>query len=158
VELIGSKEKVSETELQILRLAALYHDAGFIESSKNHEALGADMVRKLLPKHHFDNELVEVICGMILATKLPQSPLTQLEKIICDADLDYLGREDFYEIGNRLFEELKNAEVVDSEREWNLVQKTFLESHKYHTAYGKQNREANKQERLQEIRDKLKKR
>ena len=32
------------------------------------------------------------------ATKIPQTPLTKLEEIICDADLDYLGREDFFEI------------------------------------------------------------
>ena len=88
---------------------------------------------------------------MIMATKIPQTPQTPLEKILCDADLDYLGREDFYSIGLRLFEEMKTRGFVESEREWNLIQKTFLESHRYHTAYSRANREGRKQQHLQEI-------
>jgi len=155
---IAESEQLNEEEIKILRLAALLHDAGFIESAKDHEMHGAKLTRDLLPGYGIPADQVEVIAHMIMATRLPQSPVTLLENVLCDADLDYLGRADFYEIGNKLFEELKNAEVVDSEREWNLVQRTFLESHKYHTAYGKKNREAPKQERLQEIREKLKKR
>jgi uncharacterized protein len=91
-----------------------------------------------------------------LATRIPQSPLTKLEKVLCDADLDYLGRKDFYEIGGRLLEELKEEGVVETEREWNLVQKTFLESHRYHTRFSKENREAKKREHIQEILAKFK--
>ena len=76
-----------------------------------------------------------------MATRIPQSPSTKLEKILCDADLDYLGRDDFYEIGSRLFEELRDQGVVETEREWNLVQKTFLDSHRYHTNFSKINRQ-----------------
>lgn len=99
---------------------------------------------------------MEAIAGMIMATRLPQSPTTLLEKILCDADLDYLGRDDFYEIGGRLFAELKEQEVVETEREWNIMQRTFLQSHRYHTRFGQTNREPGKQERLQEISAKLK--
>jgi hypothetical protein len=86
-----------------------------------------------------------------MATKIPQTPQTQLERILCDADLDYLGRDDFFSIGSRLFEEMKGRGFVESEREWNLIQKTFLESHRYHTAFSRANREEMKQQHLQEI-------
>ena len=86
-----------------------------------------------------------------MATRLPQSPVTQLEKILCDADLDYLGREDFYEVGGKLFEEFKSQGIVETEREWNLVQKTFLQSHRFHTHYSQTHREPSKQKRLHEI-------
>ena len=66
---------------------------------------------------------------MIMATKIPQTPTNQLDKILCDADLDYLGRDDFFEIGNRLFAEMKERGFIESEREWNLIQKVFLENH-----------------------------
>jgi len=148
---IAKSEKATGQEIKILRVAALLHDIGFIHSSKNHEEKGAEMARELLPEFGFDSVIVEAIVNMILATKLPQSPVTKLEKILCDADLDYLGRGDFYEIGGRLYEEMKAAGVVETEREWNLVQRTFLQSHRYHTAFGKVNREAQKQDRLQEI-------
>ena len=153
---IAQSEELTAEETKLLRLAALLHDVGFIHSPKNHEEKGAEMTREILPPYGFNPEQIETICKMILATRLPQSPTTKLEKILCDADLDYLGREDFYEIGGRLFLEMKVGGVVETEREWNLVQKTFLESHRYHTNYSKANREDLKKRRIQEIALKLK--
>jgi TolB-like protein/predicted metal-dependent HD superfamily phosphohydrolase/Flp pilus assembly protein TadD len=153
---IANTEQVPESEVKLLRVAALFHDSGFIHSPKNHEEKGAELAREILPIYGFNPEQIEIICNMILATRIPQSPSTPLEKILCDADLDYLGRDDFYEIGGRLLEELKAYGIVETEREWNLVQKTFLESHRFHTSYGKATRENAKKERLQEIITKLK--
>lgn len=149
--LIAEHEQIAAEESKLLRLAALYHDAGFIHSPKNHEEKGAVMARESLPQFGLSDEQVTVIANMILATRIPQSPTNILDKILCDADLDYLGREDFYEIGGRLLEELKAQGVVETEREWNLVQKTFLESHRYHTRFSKENRESKKHQHIQEI-------
>ncbi len=155
---IARNEQVKEDEIKIIRLAALFHDAGFIHSSKDHEEKGAQMAREMLPSFGFTSDQIEIIGNMILATRLPQSPTTHLEKILCDADLDYLGREDFYTTGESLFNEMQEQGVVESEREWDLVQRTFLQSHNYHTNYSKTNRESSKQERLEEIIAKLKNR
>ena len=152
---IALREGVTEEETKLIRVAALLHDAGFIYSPKNHEEKGAAMTREILPSHGFNSQRVEIICNMILATRLPQSPQTKLEKILCDADLDYLGRDDFYEIAGKLFREMLAQGVVETEREWNLVQRTFLQSHRYHTDYSKSNRENAKSNRLQEISSKL---
>ncbi len=149
--IIAKHEQLSEDEVNLLKLAALYHDAGFIHSPKNHEQKGAEMAGEMLPVFGLNENLIEIIQGMILATRIPQSPSNHLEKILCDADLDYLGRDDFYEIGGRLLEELKAQGVVETEREWNLVQKTFLESHRYHTKFSKENREGKKHQHIQEI-------
>jgi tetratricopeptide (TPR) repeat protein len=148
---IAKTERLKEDDIQLLKLAALFHDAGFIHSPKNHEVKGAEMAKEILPAYGLNAEQVEAIANMIKATRIPQSPATQLEKILCDADLDYLGRDDFYEIGGRLLEELKTQGVVETEREWNLVQKTFLESHRYHTKFSKETREDKKQQHLEEI-------
>lgn len=156
-ERIAGHESVSADEKKLIQLAALLHDIGFIHGAREHEARGAEMVRELLPRFGFDTIQIETIANMILATKLPQSPQTQLEKILCDADLDYLGRDDFFEISNKLFQEMKDAGVVENEREWNLVQRTFLQGHRYHTGYSKAIREAGKQRRLNEIVEQLKK-
>ena len=155
---IAESEKISRDEIKLLRLAALFHDAGFIRSSANHEERGTEMAREILPAYGLSCDQIDTICGMIMATRIPQSPSNQLERILCDADLDYLGRDDFYEIGGRLFEELRDQTIVETEREWNLVQKTFLDSHRYHTNYSKTNRESFKHQRLQEIVAKLKNR
>jgi len=155
---IAEIEEVNEDEIKLLRLAALYHDAGFIHSSRDHELRGAQMAGEILTNFGLRKEEIEMIANMILATKLPQSPKTRLEKILCDADLDYLGRDDFYQTGGKLLEEMKTGGVVETDREWNIMQKTFLESHRYHTDFSKANREPKKQERLQEISLKLKNR
>ena len=156
--LIAEQERVGEEEVKIIRLAALLHDIGFIYAAKNHEEKGAELTRELLPAFGFSKDTIEIIYNMIVATRLPQSPTTQLEKILCDADLDYLGRDDFYEIGVKLFEEMKAGGAVEDEREWNLVQRTFLQSHRFHTAFSKANREEAKNVRLSELTEKLKRR
>jgi len=153
--LIAGNEKLTIDEISLLRVAALFHDVGFTHSSKDHEEHGAKLAKEMLPAFGLTHDQIDVIGKMILATKLPQSPDTPLEKILCDADLDYLGRDDFYETGGRLLEEMKAVGVVETETEWNIMQKTFLESHKYHTDFSKANREPFKQERLQEIALKL---
>lgn len=152
---IAEEENLSENEIKLLRIATLYHDAGFTSVYKNHEEEGCEMVRKTLPEYGYKPAEIDAICGMIMATKIPQRPETKLEEIICDADLDYLGRNDFKPISNTLFEEMKIYVHVHGEKEWYNIQKNFLESHKYYTNFGKLNREPLKQQHLKEIRSLL---
>lgn len=152
---IAETERVTAEEISLIRLAALLHDAGFIREAKNHEAHGAAMAREILPAYGLSDAQIASICSMIMATQLPQSPQNKLDKILCDADLDYLGRDDFFEIGARLYQEIKAAGLVETEREWNLVQRTFLQGHKYHTAFSRTQREPVKQQHLIELQAKL---
>lgn len=154
--IIAKAEGLSEDDIKLLRVAVLLHDIGFIKSGKHHEQTGTEMTHNILPSFGFSEEQIEIICNMILATRLPQSPSTQLEKVLCDADLDYLGRDDFHPIATKLSHEMMKNGIVETEREWNLVQKTFFESHRYHTTYSKTNREPQKQKHLQEIVESLK--
>ena len=88
---------------------------------------------------------------MIQATKIPQEPKNILEEIIADADLDYLGRSDFYPISYSLFEELKSMEAIKTEDEWNRIQVNFLEQHHFFTKTCINKRKAEKQKRLMEL-------
>ena len=80
-----------------------------------------------------ERNLSEIGLRMTSVREIPQNPKNLLEEILCDADLDYLGREDFFKIGNHLFEELKSYKIVNTEREWDLLQIRFLEQHQYFT-------------------------
>lgn len=126
--------EISAYETTLLKTAALFHDSGFTVSNVNHEKVGCDIVREHLPRFDYQAEEIERICGMIMATKIPQSPQNKLEEIICDADLDYLGRPDFYDIGETLFQELHAFEVLNSHEEWNRIQVRFLEAHGFFTS------------------------
>lgn len=150
------KEKVTPYHALLLKTAALFHDSGFTISTQNHEELGCQIVRMHLPRYDFSEKEIELICGMIMATKVPQSPRNELEKIICDADLDYLGRDDFYDIGNTLFEELKSHNVLETEEAWNQLQVSFLEKHRFWTHTNKKRRAPRKRKYLNELRARVK--
>jgi hypothetical protein len=92
---------------------------------------------------------------MIRATKVPQQPFNVLEEVICDADLDYLGRNDFFQIGEGLFKEFLDQKIVSDEKSWNSLQVRFLENHHYFTTTAKERRQKQKQIHLDAIKDKL---
>ena len=144
-------ENISIYESMLLKTAVLFHDSGFIFSAQEHEVSSCKLAKESLPKYNYTSEEIERICGMIMATKIPQSPQNILEEIICDADLDYLGREDFYPIAKSLFEELKNYDVLQSEEEWNKIQVSFIGNHAYFTATNKRRRASKEQSYLKEL-------
>lgn len=151
---IAALEGVADAEsLALLRTAALYHDSGFLTTYRGHEAAGCALARQMLPEFGYTAAQIEQICGMITATKIPQSPQTLLEMILCDADLDYLGRPDFDRIAATLFEELKVRDQVDDIPSWNAVQVRFLDAHAYWTDAQRQRRDAAKRQHLQQLKN-----
>ncbi len=141
------REKINPYDAKLLRLAALLHDIGFVTSNKNHEEHGVKIAGELMTEFGFSKKDFETIKGLIMATKIPQSPKNELEKIICDADLDYLGRSDFKKISDALLKELIEFSEIDS-NQWNTIQIKFLEEHQYHTDFAKRNRQPQKEKRI----------
>ncbi len=150
-ERIGIAENISSEQLELLRLAALYHDAGFMVQSENHEEISCDIVREFLPSAGYQDSEIDAICGMIMATRIPQSPSNHLERIMCDADLDYLGRDDFFTTGKKVFDELIQSGVINNESEWNHLQISFLSSHNYFTDTAIKLRKQRKAENLEMV-------
>lgn len=151
VELIGWAEGVSEEELLILKLAALFHDAGHTISYANHEYHSTVMAREKMYSYDFPHEYIEEVCKLIMATKMPPNPTNILEKIMCDSDLDYLGRTDFIPISNNLYAELKEQNMISSFNEWNKKQLKFITEHQYFTKTAVKLREVNKQKQIERL-------
>lgn len=147
--------KIKGREAELLQTGALIHDMGFLYTYRDHEEEGVKMAQQLLPQYEFDQEEIATISGLIMATKVPQQPKTELEKILCDADLDYLGREDFEPISESLFQELQNVNLLHDRVAWDNIQVRFLEGHCYHTAYAQKYRQPPKTMRLEEIRRRI---
>ena len=145
------QEHVSGEDLTLLRTAALYHDIGFLDTYRGHEERGCEVAQAVLPGFGYEPEQITRICGMIMATQLPQTPHNHLEEIICDCDLDYLGRTDFYHIGSTLFEEFKVYGVLKTEEDWNRLQVKFLTDHHYFTSTANRLRQHMKEQHLVEI-------
>ena len=149
---LGRKENLSEADQELLNIAVLFHDSGFTVSTKNHEELGCEIVMQNLPGFGYNPNEIESICGMIRATKVPPQPKNLLEKIICDADLDYLGRDDYFKISSTLYKELISYGKLTNEKDWYQLQEKFLSNHSYFTETADMLRKAKKEEHLNQIR------
>lgn len=152
---LAKNEGVSGDDLTLLLTAAMYHDSGFLIDQKEHETLSCQVARQHLPAYGYSAGQLEKICGMIMATQIPQQPRNQLEEILCDADLDYLGRDDFFSIGDKLYAELRMFGIVNNENDWNILQAGFLEKHHYFTKTAINLRKHKKEEHLLIVRSKI---
>jgi predicted metal-dependent HD superfamily phosphohydrolase len=152
-ERLASSENISGKDLELLKTAALFHDSGFIFQYACNENIGCEIARQALPEFGYGKDDIEEICSMIMATAIPQNPGSHLAQILCDADLDYLGRDDFKTIAETLREELSLQGREFTEKEWIAFQLDFMERHKYFTDSARKLRDAKKHENI----DKLKK-
>lgn len=151
VELIGWAEGCSDEEILLLKTAGLFHDAGHTVTYDGHEYQGTLIAREMLPKFNYSPQQIDRICEIIMSTKLPPKPTNLLEEIICDSDLDYLGRSDFIPVSNTLFEELKAQNKMGSLNDWNKIQVKFISGHQYFTKTARSLREVNKQLQIDRI-------
>jgi predicted metal-dependent HD superfamily phosphohydrolase len=143
--------QIPASDAYLLRTAALMHDFGFIQTYENHEEVSIIYAKKILPEWNYSEEEIEKIAGMIRATKIPQIPHTISEQILGDADLDYLGTDSFYTIGNKLYRELLAFNKISNEEDWDRVQIRFLKNHHYHTPFAIKHREPVKQKYLKQL-------
>ncbi|GAB5555396.1 MAG: hypothetical protein Sapg2KO_49870 [Saprospiraceae bacterium] len=155
VEELCYLEGVSDEDRILLKTAALFHDSGFMVGSNNHEEYSCQIASYYLPEYGYQKEEIERINQMIMATKIPQSPKDKLAQLLCDADLDYLGRDDFYSIGHSLYQELRLRSVVEEEMTWKKIQVDFLEQHEFFTDANKRRRAPKKEGFLKELREEL---
>lgn len=148
-------EGVSEHEKVLLRTAALLHDTGFIHQYENNEYLAVQFAKLHLPEFGYSQEDISIIVKCVLSTNEKSIPLTNLEKILCDADLDYLGRDDYFEKVQTLRLELFNFGHEFTEKSWIDFQLDFLENkHQYFTDSAKNIRGMYKDKRILELKKK----
>jgi len=151
---IAKLESISDDETTLIKTAAVFHDSGMLRTYTGHEEASCDIARETLPKFGFPPDYIHSICQMIITTKLPQSAKGKLEMILCDADLDYLGREDFYMISHRLKLEWNLMNINKTTlREWYELQVKFLEGHKFFTKAAIESRNPGKQYNLEQIKE-----
>lgn len=151
-EKIAKEEGIDDAEqVFLLKTAALYHDTGFLRTYADHEKISCEIFLEDAGQFGFSKKQKDLIVGLIMATKVPQQPIGILQQIICDADLDYLGRDDFYKLGGNLRKEFLFFKVLANDQEWEALQLKFLANHHYHTKYSRENREPGKQLHYSEL-------
>jgi predicted metal-dependent HD superfamily phosphohydrolase len=148
---LANLEGLTKYETDLLRAAALFHDSGITVSFDDHEAHSAAIAGEYLPSFGYQQEEIEIIQNMIMSTKLPQNASSLMERVLCDADLDYLGRADFFVIAQKLRLEWEYSGNKIDLKEWYVIQMNFLKNHKYLTDSAYQLRHDRKIQNLKEI-------
>lgn len=153
VEILGRGENVSDQDILLLKTAALLHDSGFIFQYDNHEDNSILFAEEILPRYKYSTSQIQTIINLIEITRLNATPKTELEKILKDADLDYLGRSDFVPISENLFREMNAYGAKISLSDWNDIQFDFISNHTYYTNSARQLRQVNKDRQLQKLKE-----
>ncbi len=130
---LAEAEGLSEQERCLVQTGGLLHDIGYLEQPNNNESIGARIAGEILPRFGYGPEDIRIIQGTILATKIPQEPQNVFDQIVCDADLDMLGREEFFYTTELLRMEWVVRGRPLSPRQWHERNLKFLEQHHYWT-------------------------
>ena len=158
-KLIGTESGLSETDLEIVTVAAWFHDTGYKNGCVKHEESGAVIAREFLSSIEYPEDKIRKVEGCIMATQMPQNPTNLIEQVICDADLHHLACSDYKDMADRMQEEIEHVkgEKID-DPSWNDMNIQFFKDHAYFTDYGKNTLQAIKEENLKAIKKAKKKR
>ena len=148
---LGESEGLSTHELQLLQTAAFMHDAGFLSAYDGHEEVSCNLARELLPQYNYTPDQVEAVCEIIMATQLPPKPRNKLSQILCDADVYYIGTDDYNFFSNRLYRELKHRDPNLTNEEWTVKQVSFLQAHEFFTQSAKEKLDEHKESNLKKL-------
>jgi predicted metal-dependent HD superfamily phosphohydrolase len=155
---IANHYKLSDQDFFVVTAAAWFHDTGYLTSFEEHEARGAESAREFLNGKGMDPAVIELVVNCILATKMPQHPVSLLEQIVCDADLFHLGGDNFKERNKLMRREVEAYFGKDIDKnEWRIKTIALFENHHYHTEYCQDLLTAKKMLNLQEMKDKAQK-
>lgn len=148
---LAEAEGISDSDLELLMTAALLHDVGFLEKYDENEEVAARMACEMLPEFGYTPEEIECVSGIIMATRVPHAPKTTLQMIMCDADLDSLGREDFFTRCMDLRQERCDFVEYISLLDWLEFELTFLKGHHYFLDTTKSLRDEGKARNIEEL-------
>lgn len=138
VLLIGKHLDIPEEELEIIKIAAWFHDTGFCETYKGHEEVSIRLAKDFLVKENYANEKIEKVVTYILATKMPQNPLNKYAEVLSDADIFHVSTCSFFYRKLLLRREWEmQLSKFSSDKEWHLLNLEFLQKHQFFTSYGK---------------------
>ena len=153
---IAISENISEGDRELLITAAYFHDTGYIREYEKNEPIAARMAGRILKLIGYKPNEVVKVQNMILATDLERKPKTHAEKILCDADLDHLGREDFFKFDGKLRDGWRSKGIdVSDEAKWYRGTLEFIKKHQYYTESQKKLREKGKQKNIKGLLKKL---
>jgi predicted metal-dependent HD superfamily phosphohydrolase len=155
VEEMSDYYQLQPEDRTAVTIAAWFHDTGFAKGdSIGHEAVSVELANNFLHEHNASPSLIDKVSRCIEATKMPQTPGSLIEQILCDADLFHLGNDEFKVKNEELREELAEVSKQDiSRKKWRKTNISFMEHHQYFTDYGKRKLQPVKEQHLSDMKN-----
>ena len=155
---LATAASLDPDDTEALLLAAWFHDVGYLDVYDGHEFRSMERAAAWLTEHGVPADRVTLISDMIKTTHRDETPETELQKLLVDADMSNLAREDFR----------SSAELLRTEWElvlgqsytspdWAELQLNFMTNHKYLSEAGKERYRKDFKKNVDEQRDQLKK-
>jgi len=159
VERIGKEEGLDDHDLNISKVAAWFHDAGYAFNTDDHESESKKIAKAYLQTLNIDDDEIDAVLSCIDATRIPQEPRSIAARVLCDADMLHLAAPDYYDHIERLRKERKFIERRKiSKQEFDRTSLNFFNKHTYHTEYGKKELQVGKDKNYTMIQDNINKR
>lgn len=138
VRVLMDQADLSDSEKEMLLLAAFFHDSGFIDGQPNHEIRSANIADKWLEKRGYPEDRRKIISRIIQSTHVDAIPELELGKLLKDADLSGLASKYYFVESEKLRQEWENLSGVNMEEiDWLKTNRAFQKEHYYHSAAGK---------------------
>lgn len=135
---IAGESHFSPKQLEVVTLAAWFHDCGYTNTHNNHEDTSKTIASDFLSKYNYQEEDIKQVLACIEATRLPQNPKSAEEEVLADADLYHFTKPDYPKYEQRLREECKTFfGKTYTDLEWAEINYTLLKNHNFYTDYGK---------------------
>lgn len=152
VEMMAATTGIKKHEKNILLVAAWFHDVGYTERMEDHEDIGASHAENFLQNFLVNQDDIDKVKSCIIATHYPQHPLTEAEKILCDADMIHLANKKYFKRAAVLRKEWEETRAkVYTDTQWLELNIKFLSDHVYHTQFCRDNFEERKKRNLQKL-------
>ncbi len=152
VKEICVQEELKAEEVELLKVAAWFHDMGYDQGAQDHEIRSGEYARRFLEQSGYSKEYIETVQRCILATKYPQKPNTLLEEIICDADLSHLGKDIYWDRCGKVRQELALVkDLIMNEQEWIDFELEFMQNHQFQTKVGQGLYDKHKQKHIKQL-------
>ncbi|MFZ1676142.1 MAG: Pycsar system effector family protein [Saprospiraceae bacterium] len=139
VLVLARQAGVTNGDLEMLNLAALFHDVGFSEAYSGHEERSIKIAKDFLSAHRYPQDKIDAIVQYIEVTKIDVKPQNKLESLMKDADTSSLGKSHFQIYTNSLRKELNTLQnTVLSKKDWAKTNLRFLDEHEYYSDAGRE--------------------
>ncbi|HMO39243.1 MAG TPA: DUF5706 domain-containing protein [Saprospiraceae bacterium] len=149
---IAAGYNLSEKELEILTVAAWFHDMGYAEGAEEHENRSGQHARHFMQQRGYAEADIQMVLACIQATRLNAEPPNLLAKILCDADLSHLGSKLYWEHCTRLRQELLlTKNLIMTEEEWVNFELDFMTTHRYYTEVAHELYDKRKQKHIRQL-------